>query len=109
MEKYSVLARLSLLALIVRGLLGIGAIHGAIENEFIQRLFEDELTQKSWRILRKHVFANVESPKHAQHSEGRIASLSGNHPIFQFLPCCEEVAVSVPLATRTGFLSGSLR
>ena len=80
-EKYMVLARLGLLCLIVRGLHGVVAIGVAVQKPKIEKLFREYLTSKSWRILRKHIYDNLESPKKAQHSEGRIASLSGNHPL----------------------------
>ena len=81
LEKYLVLSRMSLLAIIIRGLHGVVATTAAMKKKICQKLFEEKLTLQSWYAVRKQVFDNMESATDAQHSEGRIASLSGNHPL----------------------------
>ena len=80
-DKYLVFARLCLLVIIVRGLHGVVALGEVFEKAKVKKLFRQQLTRKSWLVVRKHVFEHLEAPKKAQHAEGRIASLSGNHPL----------------------------
>ena len=80
-DKYLVFARLCLLVIIVRGLHGVVALGEVFEKAKVKKLFRQQLTRKSWLVVRKHVFENVEAPSKAQHAEGRIGSLSGNHPL----------------------------
>ena len=47
----------------------------------VKKLFRQQLTRKSWLVVRKNVLENLEAPNKAQHAEGRIGSLSGNHPL----------------------------
>ena len=79
--RYFVFARQTILAIIVRGLFGIQAVSAALERPYIHKLLKADLTHRSWRAVRKEVFVNLDSPKDAQHAEGRIAALSGNHPL----------------------------
>ena len=80
-DKYLVFARLCLLVIIVRGLHGVVALGEVFEKAKVKKLFRQQLTRKSWLVVRKHVFENLEAPNKAQHAEGRIGSLSGNHPL----------------------------